>query len=184
MRTKVCVLTMALIAGGMFIPSAARADILVSPFVGVTFGGDAKAHKETVGGAVTFVGRSIGLEVEYGQTNDFFGSDQPGTDVKNLSASFVAGADLRGRGVKPYFLAGAGLLRTGVKGTALVQDVHYNNFAIDLALGLNALVSQHVGLRGEVRYFRRLERASDNGVIPIASNFDFFRGIVGLDVHF
>jgi hypothetical protein len=184
MRMKVCVWTLAVVLGSMAIPAAAHADILLSPFAGVTFGGDANAHARTVGGAVTFVGRSIGLELEAGRTNNFFRGDQSGTDVTNLSLSFVAGADLRGRGVKPYFLAGAGLLRTRVKGTAVVQDVHYNDFAIDLALGVNALVSDHFGFRGEVRYFRRLERASENGVIPIAGNFDFFRAIVGLDVHF
>jgi hypothetical protein len=35
-----------------------------------------------------------------------------------------------------------------------------------------------------VRYFRRLERQSDIGILPIASNFDFLRATIGLQLHF
>jgi hypothetical protein len=41
-----------------------------------------------------------------------------------------------------------------------------------------------VGVRGDLRYYRALQGPSDNGVIPIASNFDFFRAVVGLSLYF
>ena len=166
------------------VTSVARADTLLTPFAGLTFGGDATAHRPTFGAGVTFVGRSLGLEVELGRTNKFFGSDPTSADVTTLTAAVVGGADIRGRGFKPYFLTGAGLMRTGVKLSGLLSNTSYNNFAILIGGGANVLVSDHLGFRADLRYFRRLERQSDLGIIPIASNFDFFRFTVGLDVHF
>jgi hypothetical protein len=45
-------------------------------------------------------------------------------------------------------------------------------------------VTDHVGIRGDLRYLRRLERQSDIGIIPIASNFDFWRATVGVNFRF
>jgi opacity protein-like surface antigen len=165
-------------------PQIARADTLITPFTGVTFGGDAQVHRPAFGAGVTFAGRSIGLEVELARIDKFFGDDETSADVTTLTAALVGGADLHGPGAKPYFLAGVGLLRTGVQLGALLDDTSYNNFAIVLGGGLNVLVTDHLGFRGDLRYFRRLERQSDIGIIPIASNFDFWRATVGLNLHF
>jgi hypothetical protein len=75
-------------------------------------------------------------------------------------------------------------MRTGVALSDLLSDTSYNNFAILLGAGANVLVSDHLGFRGDIRYFRRLERQSDVGILPIASNFDFWRATVGLQLHF
>lgn len=165
-------------------PARAWADTLITPFTGVNFGGDAKTHRPTFGGAVTFVGRSLGLEVELARTNRFFGDNPTQASVTTLTAAAVGGADIRGRGIKPYFLTGAGLLRTGVQVSGVLNDTSYNNFAILIGGGLNALVSDHFGIRADIRYFRRLERPSSLGIIPIASNFDFFRATIGFNLHF
>ena len=164
------------------LPRAARADTVLSPFLGVSFAGDATEKPMTFGGSVTFVGRSIGLEVEAARANDFFGTDT--ANVTTLTAALVAGADLPGRGVKPYFLAGAGLMRTGIEFAQIVDDTSYNNFAILLGVGLNGYVTDNIGIRGDVRYLRRLERQSDVGILPIASNFDYFRATVGINIRF
>jgi opacity protein-like surface antigen len=174
----------ALVASCIALPRVASADTLITPFVGTTFGGDAKEHRPTFGAGVTFVGRSLGLEVELGRTNKFFGDGETSADVTTLTAALVGGADIHGRGFKPYFLTGAGLMRTGVALSDLLSDTSYNNFAILLGAGANVLVSDHLGFRGDVRYFRRLERQSDVGILPIASNFDFWRATVGLQLHF
>jgi opacity protein-like surface antigen len=166
------------------VPAIATADTLITPFVGTTFGGDAKVHRPAFGAGVTFVGRSLGLEVELARVNKFFGADATSADVTTLTAAVVGGADIRGRGVKPYFLTGAGLLRTGVSLGNLLDDTSYNNFALLFGGGVNVLANDHVGVRADLRYYRRLERQSDLGIIPIASNFDFWRATVGVDFHF
>ncbi len=44
-------------------------------------------------------------------------------------------------------------------------------------------VSEHVGLRGDVRYHRDLQNPNNNGDFTIATgNFDFWRGTMGTDV--
>jgi opacity protein-like surface antigen len=182
MYLRARVVLTALVLSLAALPAAARADIVLSPFGGVHFGGDTPGKPATFGGSVTFVGRSLGLEIEAARTGDFFGDGA--TDVSLLTASLVGGADLPGTGIKPYFLAGTGLLRTNVGFASITDDLSYNNFAILLGGGLNVYVTDHVGLRGDLRYTRRLERPSDLGVIPIASNFDFWRATVGVNIRF
>lgn len=184
MRAKLGVLLVVLGLGLLAAPRTASADILLTPFTGVTFGGDATVHRPTFGASATLVGRSLGLEVELGRTNNFFGSDQVPADVTTLTASVVGGADIRGRGFKPYFLTGAGLMRTNVSLNNLLGDTSYNNFAILLGGGANVLFTDHIGVRADLRYFRRLERQSDLGIIPIASNFDFWRVTIAAQFHF
>lgn len=181
MRLRVWLITSAVLSSLVAVPSPAAADIVLTPFAGVNFGGDAPDTPRTFGGGVTFVGRSIGLELEASRSEDFFGD---GSSISLLTASLVGGADLPGTGVKPYFLAGAGLLRTNVDFGDILDDTSYNNFAILLGGGLNAYFTDQIGLRGDVRYLRRLERQSDVGILPIASNFDFWRATIGLNIRF
>jgi len=182
MRLRASMVALAVILGLAAAPTTAQADIVLTPFAGVNFAGDTPDTPLTFGGGVTFVGRSIGLEIEASRTNDFFSDGQ--TDVSLVSASLVGGADLPGTGVKPYFLAGVGLMRTNTELANILEDTSYNNFAILLGGGLNAYFTDNIGLRGDIRYYRRLERQSDIGVIPIASNFDFFRATIGLNIRF
>jgi opacity protein-like surface antigen len=182
MRLRRWLIASALIVSVTALPSPAHADIVLSPFAGVNFGGDATEKPMTFGGNVTFVGRSLGLEIDAARSNDFFGEDS--ASVTMLSASLVGGADLPGTGVKPYFLAGAGLLRTNVEFANILNETSYNNFAVVLGGGLNAYITDHVGLRGDLRYVRRLEKDSDAGIIPIESNFDFWRATVGVNIRF
>lgn len=173
----------AVVTGCLGLAAPAAGETIVTPFLGVTFGGDAKVHRPTVGAGVTIVGRSLGLELEAANTKRFFGNASP-ANVMTLTASLVGGADEPGTGVKPYFLAGAGLMRTNVTLATVLNDTSYNNFAVLLGGGLNAFFTYNFGIRADVRYFRRLERPSGAGVIPIASNFDFWRFTVGFDGRF
>jgi opacity protein-like surface antigen len=184
MRVRMGLMAIGAVLSLAAVPVVASADTLITPFVGMTFGGDAKVHRPAFGTGVTFVGRSLGLEVELARVNKFFGGNSTSPDVTTLTAAVVGGADIRGRGFKPYFLTGAGLMRTGVSLGNLVSDTSYNNFALLLGGGANVLASDHVGFRVDLRYYRRLERQSDLGIIPIASNFDFWRATAGVDFHF
>jgi len=182
MRLRVWLVALVVALAVTVLPASAHADIVLSPFAGIHFGGDAREKPFTLGGGITFVGRSLGLEVEASRTNDFFGNGT--ANVSLLTAALVGGADLPGTGIKPYFLAGAGLLRTNVEFGNILDDTSYNNFAILLGGGVNAYITDHVGIRGDLRYMRRLERPSSNGVIPIASNFDFWRATIGVNIRF
>lgn len=165
---------------------ALAGDTLLSPFYGVTFGGDATQHRPVFGGSATFFGAGAGLEIEAARAPKFFGKDIGENSLTSLTGAFVVGGDPRGnKKASPYFLVGAGLVRTNVDDAAhLINDVHFNDFAIVLGGGVNAMLSYHVGIRGDVRYYRKLSSASENGVIPFAGTFDFWRGTVGLALFF
>lgn len=182
MRLRVWLVASVFMLSLVAIPSPAKADYVFTPFLGINLGGDAPRKPFTFGGGVTLVGRSIALELEGARTHDFFSDGS--TSVSLLTAALVGGADLPGTGVKPYFLTGAGLLRTNVDFTDVLNDTSYNNFALLLGGGLNVYVTDHIGIRGDVRYYRRLERPSNIAAIPIASNFDFFRATVGVNIRF
>lgn len=186
MKSKHAVVVSALALLLAALPAPARADTYLSPFVGLTFGGDATERAPVYGASLAILGYSAGLEVEYAQSPDFFGDGSGGADtsVTTLFASFQVGGNPMGQGVKPYVLTGAGLIRTAVSGAGLVEDVDYNDFGLTIGAGVVALFSSRVGLRGDLRYFRRLERQSDNGILPIASNFDFFRATAAASFRF
>ena len=73
MRLRVWLVASVVALAVTVMPASAHADIVLSPFAGIHFGGDAPDKPSTLGGSVTFVGRSLGLEVEASRTNDFFG---------------------------------------------------------------------------------------------------------------
>jgi opacity protein-like surface antigen len=60
--------------------------------------------------------------------------------------------------IRPYALVGAGLLRENLEftGATNVPPIHRNHFGLDVGGGLIGFVSEHVGLRGDIRYFRLL----------------------------
>jgi hypothetical protein len=54
---------------------------------------------------------------------------------------------------------------------------------MDLGFGAMGFMTDHVGFRGDVRYFRDLqdtERDGDGSFSLATGNFDFWRGTVGL----
>jgi opacity protein-like surface antigen len=60
--------------------------------------------------------------------------------------------------IRPYALVGAGLIRENLEftGPTSARPVHRNHFGLDAGGGLMGFVSEHVCLRGDIRYFRLL----------------------------
>jgi hypothetical protein len=57
--------------------------------------------------------------------------------------------------IRPSALVGAGLLRENLEftGATNVPPIHRSHFGLDVGGGLIGFVSEHVGLRGDIRYF-------------------------------
>lgn len=176
------------------LPQPARADGLLTPFAGVTFGGDS-ATKPVYGAAIGFMGAGIlGLEAEVGYSPDFFDRDEDFSfvsedNVVTVMVNLIVGAPIggtRGPGVRPYATAGAGLMRVDVKGANDVFDhVTHNDFGVNVGAGLLAFFNDHAGLRADARYFRRLtDPEADNEFDIALGDFDFWRGTLGLSLRF
>jgi hypothetical protein len=170
-------------------PAPAAAQASVTPFAGATFGADAPKAKLTTGLAVTYMGRFAGVEAELGYTPDFFAENSSISLVDTSNVTTVMGNLLVGYGhsrVKPYAAVGAGLLRSRVtSGSTLFDDVSTNSFGFNAGAGLMGLLGEHVGLRGDIRYFRSLQDDDPDDDFDLSvGNFDFWRAYAGVTFSF
>ena len=174
------------IAVGTAVP--ARAQVFLTPFAGVTFGGDSANNQFSTGIGLTAMGRVLGAEFEFGYTPDFFGEQQGTALISDSNVTSMMGSLLVGVGagpVRPYLVAGAGLLRSRLDADDLFDDVNANDFGFNAGGGVIAMVSPRVGLRFDARYFRRLSDGdADNDVDLTIGNFHFWRASAGLTFRF
>ncbi|MGE0704125.1 MAG: outer membrane beta-barrel protein [Vicinamibacterales bacterium] len=163
----------AAVAALFLAPATASADTFVSPFVGVVFGGETDDTRPNFGAQVTLMGRGLGLELEAAHTPDFF----EGLSITTYSANYVAGGDATAGGWKPFGSVGVTLMRASGDGES------QNKFAVNLGGGIVALFTDAIGIRGEIRYFRRLQD-DEEGLFPRPDVFDYWRAAGGLVFRF
>jgi hypothetical protein len=167
---RMCVLAAVVAA----VPASAHAETYFNPWLGVFFGSDTPAIQSSdkpftsFGAMVGDTGSITGFEATFGYTPDFYGK---GTDsnVLDLMAGLTAGPQI-GRGtvqLRPYGAGGAGLLRSSLAGSSS------NDFGFNAGGGVFVWFSTHVGVRGDLRYFRTIN-GDDLG------DFNFTRVHIGL----
>ena len=192
-------------------PRSASADWVLTPFLGWNFNGSADVHNNTAG--VSFenkfehkldyglslanMGAGIfGFEVDFGYSPNFF---ETGTATNNafnftndsnvttLTGNVIVGAPIGGHGgsIRPYAVGGVGLIRSNVQDAGQFFDVQTkNDFGFDVGGGVMGFFSDNVGVRGDVRYFRTFNGSSDNVTTLGLSDFNFWRGSVGVAFKF
>lgn len=186
-------------------PSPASADWMFTPFVGLTAGGKVSdingtnledRTKATFGGGLTWMGAGIlGFDVDFGYTPNFFGDspDFGDSNVTTLMGNVVVGIPIGGQtggGIRPYVVGGLGLLRQRVdSANAFFDDVSRNNMGFDVGGGVMGFLSDSVGLRGDVRYFRKLkgDTEDDSGFdldVFDVDTLSFWRATVGVTFRF
>ena len=185
---KVWIAAGALVAAVAF-AAPARAQTFLTPLAGATFGKDAPSEKFSTGVLLTFMGDVVGFEVDFGYTPDFFDQQSDFAIVADSNVTSLMGNLLIGAGdgpVRPYGVVGIGLLRTSVDdGGDLFGNVTTNDTAFDVGFGVIGMFSDHVGLRGDIRYFRSLQDPSDDHDFDVSlGNFDFWRATAGLSFRF
>jgi hypothetical protein len=187
----------------------ASADWLLTPYLGVTFGGNASfgdvgtfddnfEKKVTYGVNATWMGAGIvGFEVDFGTTPNFFENtsgvgdfDWGDSNVTTLMGNLIVGAPIGGQsgiGVRPYGSVGIGLLRSNVSSTGLLDDLSTNDLGFNAGAGAHVFFNDNVGLRGDIRYFRGLQNDDSNDTVLGDlgfEDFDFWRGTVGVTFRF
>jgi len=191
-------------------PRPASADWVVTPFVGWNNGGSADVsgsdgttrtskfeHRINYGVSVAGMGKGIfGGEFDLGYAPNFFETGNTNADgftftndsnVLTMMGNLIVGAPIGGHGpsIRPYAAGGVGLIRTNVKTVGDVFDITTkNNFGFDIGGGAMGFVSQNVGFRGDVRYFRSFRGSSDNFTTLGLSNFNFWRISGGVTFKF
>lgn len=177
-------------------PTAVAADVLITPFAGVSFldGGD----KKLVYGGGIALGGLIGLEAEVARTRlsqqGLFGSGvnfetSLTTGMVNLMVKLPAGP------VQPYATGGLGVVRVSgdvrVPVLGSLVSLSGGEFAMNVGGGIYVFPSDWVGFRGDVRYFRTIGELTLSDLTDFAGldslpipELDFWRVTGGITLRF
>jgi hypothetical protein len=164
------------------LPGVARADIFFVPFAGIKFGGSTSivdlelaANKKTLtlgGSVIQLSNRIIGYEVEFGSLTGYFEKDdqdliKPGSYVVDLTANVLLSLPpgATGGGLRPYLVAGGGLIHAEAEDFLEVLQVRRTVPAITLGAGAVGLISNQVGVRFDLRHLRSLSKEAAFGLV-------------------
>jgi outer membrane protein with beta-barrel domain len=187
MIMKQFVTTLAVIGLLGAVPTTARADWLFTPFVGANTGGDTVKSRTNFGISAAWIGRGIiGGEFDAGWAPDFFdtGADAKNTLINDTSLStymfnVIVGAPVGGQsgiGIRPYGSAGIGAIHWKVGSNLGLVDVSNTKFGWNLGGGAIGFFSDHVGVRGDARFFQAADNAlANNAIITDAGRLHFWR---------
>ena len=179
-------------------PVQARADGFFSPWIGSAFGaGYSVSGADIDNGQTTFgitaggMGAGIiGGELDFGYSPSHFGSKEVfgNNTVINLMGNVIVGVPVGGQsgaGIRPYVTAGVGLLRTQIDGGTF-GNVTYkrNGFGWNAGAGVMGFFTDHVGLRGDLRYLRAIKE-TDFGFATSENlgSLKFWRASVGVVIR-
>jgi opacity protein-like surface antigen len=119
----------------------------------------------------------IGGEVDFGYSPSFFGTqnDFGHNTVIDLMGNIIVGVPVggtHGAGVRPFVTGGVGLLRTQIDGGSLFRvSSSKNQFGWNIGGGVMGYFTDHVGLRGEIKYLRVFRGDVVNGLDLGTLNF-------------
>lgn len=193
MHTRFVTCVLAVVATAA-LPTAARGDVLITPFAGVSFfDGESKGNF----GASVGVGSIIGVELDASQTRIGSFVDVPVVDLTADVTTVMGNVVVRlpTGAVQPYASGGAGLIRLSgnvrVPFLGSVLSARAQDLGMNVGGGVYLFPSENFGIRGDVRYFRTLgdltlDEITDIGGIddlPLP-RLDFWRATVGVTFKF
>ena len=193
---KLRVVSAAVFAIFLLVPAApARADVVLTPYVGSLFGGDLEGTAgqkcRTVRSAAFMGGGIFGAEVGFNFAPEFFQDTLTSPDIKQISlmGNLIVGIPMgnadQGGQVRPYVTGGAGLFAPRPGNQQLFDRFSSNDFAINFGGGIMAFFNEHVGLRGDIRYFRALTDDNPGGGVDFdLTDFNFWKWDVGAAFRF
>ncbi len=173
-------------------PVSARADWLFTPNIGAGFGGDASGREHLSWGAsIGWMGAGVfGWEADFAVTPEFFEGDDDDIDFLDSSnvTTFMVNAlvgvpvgGTTGGGFRPYFSGGVGLLQTNITAADELFEIDNNDFGFNLGGGAMGFMTDNVGFRGDIRYYRALSDPEEDNEFDIDfGDFDFWRASGGV----
>jgi hypothetical protein len=184
------------------VPGTARADWLLSPFLGLTFKGDttlldheqatSKVHW-SLGGAVTVLGSGpLGVEGLVVYTPGFFQQDNPPIDpdlvVVSRSLALMGNIVLttprswNEYGLRPFISGGIGLLYASSSAAEAlnVLPVSAKLLGYNVGGGAMGFLTERTGLRFDLRYFSNLRPTDDTENAIGRVHLSYWTGNVGV----
>lgn len=175
------------------VPTRAHAEWFATPFVGAAFAGSVpEGSRLDYGVAAGWLGPIAGFEVDISHRPEFFEvADVPAFLLSDSSVTTVMFNGLfrvpwDGKRLRPYAAGGVGWLRTRIGAEDDFVRGTSSNFGFNVGGGVMAHLSDRIGLRGDIRYFRDLQE------LEMESEFfsfgddklDFWRATVGVAIRF
>jgi opacity protein-like surface antigen len=172
------------------LPSAARAQGYISPFLGVNFGGDAGCQtlsncddkSYNLGVALGSSNALLGFEEEIAYAKHFFGDDPlQSTSVLTAMSNLVIGPRIGF--VHPYGVIGLGIIKTRIDLT--LGDIVDSDTSLGWNIGGGLEISgAHLGVRGDVRYFHGFQDLDLPLVAVPDLKLDYGRAAAGIVLRF
>ena len=178
------------------LPAQARADWLVTPFFGTTFGaettlidfgGGAQVKHWTFGaGGALLSDQVFGLEADLSWVPGFFEGEDPfdlvtGSRITTLFGNVIAAVPLvvSRESLRPYVIGGLGLVH--IKLNDLVDlEADRNSLGLQLGGGAIALINDRTGIRFDLRQTRTVGRARNDLTGESGTKLSFWRATVGV----
>jgi len=186
----------AILALILVMPAApARADVVLTPYVGSLFGGDLSGNTAAFGANAAFMGGGIfGAEIGFNYAPEFVKATVNNDDIAQMSlmgnviVGIPVGSSDQAGHLRPYLTGGAGLFRVSSAESQFFDRVTSNDFAVNFGGGVMAFFNDHIGVRGDVRYFRTLtDSDSQSGLDDInfgLGDLNFWKWDVGAAFKF
>jgi len=188
MRRAIKVLVISSVLALLWAPAQARAEGYVSPFAGVNFGNDQNQGDWNWGVNAGWMGAGIiGGELDFGYAPKFFG-DAVDNHVLDVMGNLIIGIPVGGTsgpGIRPYVTGGVGMIQAKIaSGVPNIADYDKKDFGYNLGAGAMGYFSDHIGLRGDVRYFRTVDDNSTTNDLNLdLGGFHFWRASIGLVIR-
>lgn len=173
-------------------PTSARADGFFIPFGGVNFGNAPVAGNHANWGfSAGGMGNGIiGGEFDFGWAPNIF-QQLVDNHVVTATGNVIVGIPVGGQhgaGIRPYFVGGLGYMGARQDPSPSFAGLRSNDLAYDLGGGVMGFFADHLGLRGDLRYFRNLNSNlfdSNINQTPDVSlgTLDFWRASIGLVIR-
>lgn len=168
--------------------STVQAEVILTPFAGKAWGGTLDSSRTTYGGSIGFLGGGVfGFEGEFAYVKDFYSALQiqdavSSNRVQSLSGNLMVA--IPASSVRLYGSGGLSLLRPALVSRTGFVVVDEDKIGFNVGGGLLLFFSQHVGLRGDLRYFRTFGDVQSGNQAVTLGTLDYWRGIGGLTFKF
>jgi hypothetical protein len=178
--------------------SAHAAEKQIQPFIAVSFGGgttfvdleQAAGQPNVVFGVrALLLGEILGVELDVGEAPGFFQSGDTHlvlhSRVGTITGNMVVAAPhrLTEYTLRPFFVAGGGLMRARAEDFFGALPVSDTLPALDLGGGVSGFITDKVGICWDVRYFRSLG-GNDQGGASFGQQLSFWRASMALAVRY
>jgi hypothetical protein len=179
---------------------AEAADRQIRPFAGATFGGGTTfvdpenaigTLNPAIGVSAVFLGEVVGAEIEVADAPGFFETGDKHlvlrSRVTTISGSVILAAPhrLTEYWLRPYFVAGGGLMRVRTTTSFSVFDVAKVIPEIDLGVGVVAFLTNRVGVSWDLRRFQSIGTGTpDVGLSFGGESLSFWRATMGAVIRY